>query len=87
MLRFDREDNRAEVETRIQCVLDGFMSASAEIGGFAIVVWDADGASSADLANFTGKIPSIMISDFIRNRLLAAKIEGWTYEGLGYGVE
>lgn len=76
-----RRDARRYVEDYVRQVLD---AQGTDITGFAFVVWGADLSSSADLASGDGSpIPSILIPDFVRNRLLARKIEDWTREGLG----
>ena len=47
--------------------------------GFAMVMWGADGSSHAACRAYPGSnIPSIAVPDFVRNRLLAAKIEEWS---------
>lgn len=70
-----REDEARYAENRMQRVID----AHAErIAGFAIVVWAPDGASTAlTVANETSRMPSILVPDFVRNRLLADTIERW----------
>lgn len=50
------------------------------LGGFAFMIWDTDGSSTVDAANMDGNIPTILIPDFVRNRLLAARIEQWTLD-------
>lgn len=49
------------------------------LAGYALVVWQTDGTSTAFLQS-DGKIPSILVPDFVRNRLLAMRIEDWTIE-------
>lgn len=51
------------------------------LAGYAVVVWRADGGSTAYLQS-NGQIPSILVPDFVRNRLLAQKIEDWTVDTL-----
>ena len=53
-----------------------------EIVGFAFMVWDHRGTSVATAYNMDGHIPAILIPDFVRNRLLAGKIEQWTIDTL-----
>ena len=53
---------------------------AADLAGFAFVVWGRDGESTCDCANLEGHIPTILIPDFVRNRLLAWRIEGWTLD-------
>ena len=53
------------------------------LAGFALVIWDKDNFSTAYVtANELSKIPTIVVGDFVRNRLLAETIERWTREGL-----
>ena len=66
--------SRAHVERMVRKVLD---AQGADIAGFAFVVWAKDGASTADAQNKTSSIPNILIPDFVRNRLLAERIEAW----------
>lgn len=48
------------------------------IVGYAVVLWDADGGSNASLVAGQGSsIPSIAMPEFVKNRLLAAKIQDW----------
>ena len=59
-------------------MIDGFHSEGPAVVGFALVIWDADGGSSATVRAGAGStIPSIAMPDFVRNRLLAAKINEW----------
>jgi hypothetical protein len=45
------------------------------------VAWGPDNASVATLSsNDLSKIPSILVGDFVRNRLLAYTIERWVSE-------
>lgn len=64
-----------------QTIRDVVKAASSPIAGFALVTWQADGASIAvcKVGGASG-IPSIMVPDFVRNRLLAQRIESWTIE-------
>lgn len=51
------------------------------LAGYAFVAWGTDGMSIAHLQS-NGQIPSILVPDFVRNRLLAEKIEDWTIDTL-----
>lgn len=74
------EQDRANVEYWVKHTLDAH---DARICGMALVVWDQDCASTATLrANPGSPIPGALIPDFVRNRLLAEKIEEWTIMGL-----
>jgi hypothetical protein len=47
--------------------------------GWALVIWDGNLGSSASLCVGQGStIPSIAMPEFIKNRLLAAKINEWS---------
>lgn len=51
--------------------------------GFALVVWGSDQSSTAECMVSQGScIPTILVPDFVKNRLLAERIERWTREGL-----
>jgi len=77
-----KRKNRADLDRLVRETLAFYPSDSCDIGGFAFVVWDAEGASTCVLANYDGRIPSILIPDFVRNRLLAQKIIQWTMDDL-----
>lgn len=54
--------------------------------GFALVAWGADLSSTSECKVSQGsRIPTILVPDFVRNRLLAERIEEWTVEGLKLG--
>jgi hypothetical protein len=79
-------ENRANIERRIRDALDAH---GPKVCGFALVVWGEDGRSTADLGTHTPEsgmvIPEILVPDFVRNRLLACKIEDWTLDSVrGY---
>lgn len=78
-------ENRRDIERRLRAVLD---AQGDDICGFAIVVWGSDTRSTADLGaklQAGSVIPEILIPDFVRNRLLAVKIEQWTVDAVnGY---
>lgn len=74
------EDDRRFVEARIREVLDGH---NDRIAGVAIVVWAPDSGSTALMSvNNSSAIPSILVPDFVRNRLLAERIEAWTIDAI-----
>lgn len=51
------------------------------IAGFALVAWEADCTSLAVChVGGASSIPTILVPDFVRNRLLAQRIESWTIE-------
>lgn len=80
----NQEDAKREFVER--CVDDVIArhNTDGRLGGFAFMVWDTDGASTVDAANMDGYIPTILIPDFVRNRLLAYRIETWTLDTI-YG--
>ena len=56
---------------------------TGDVAGAAFVVWSADNGSSAMMfAGADSRIPSILIPDFVRNRLLAVKIIDWTKDDI-----
>lgn len=62
-------------------VANGVDALNSEIAGFAFVVWGKDGTSVCIQRVKDGSmIPSILVPDFVRNRLLAERIEQWTIE-------
>ena len=76
------DENRQAIEQAVRAVLDahGF-----DLAGFAIVVWGEQGTSTADMRTRSPEktgvvIPSILVPDFVRNRLLGMKIEQWAVE-------
>lgn len=80
-LKPEKDVDRTLIERRIRAVLDGH---GGDFAGFALVVWNAEGASTADMANREPRqgayIPAILIPDFVRNRLLGMKIEEWAVD-------
>lgn len=71
-----RDDEARYAEDRLKKVI---AAHDERIAGFAMVVWAPDGASTAlTVVNETSKMPSILVPDFVRNRLLADTIERWT---------
>jgi len=70
---------RAYALTSARQVISSF---GTDLAGFAVVAWGRDLESCADACNFDGRIPAILIPDFVRNRLLAQRIEAWTLDAL-----
>lgn len=68
---------RGYMERHIHEVFDGH---GDDLAGIAIVVWGSDNASTcySGIGDGKNQIPSILIPDFVRNRLLAERIEKWT---------
>lgn len=52
--------------------------SKGRVEGFAVMIWGSDG--STVYAHTDGSIPSILVPDFVRNRLLASRIEAWTID-------
>ena len=73
---------RKRIDERIKTLLDNQFEDGGSLTGFALVVWGADGTSCADMMSSGGVTPEIMIPDFVRNRLLAEKIEHWTIDSV-----
>lgn len=69
------------IRAQLKKVVAWAMEMDRPLGGAAIAVWDIDGSSICDLQS-NGTIPAILVPDFVRNRLLAAKIEDWTIDTL-----
>ena len=63
-------------------IAEGLQTQGA-VAGFAFVAWDGAGRSTSITHVKNGSmIPTILVPDFVRNRLLAERIERWTVEGL-----
>lgn len=61
-------------------------AAGHRIAGYAMVAWDADGTSwSTCRVGQASAIPSVLVPDFVRNKLLAQRIEDWTIESINEG--
>lgn len=73
---------RINLMREIHGTLDGYQDdGTADIAGFAFVVWGSDNTSSAVVrCGARSRVPAIAAPDFIRNRLLASKIEDWLKE-------
>lgn len=80
-LHIDKDEDRALIEKLVRNVFDSHRGGFA---GFALVVWAPDGASTADMGMKSidqgAQIPSMLIPDFVRNRLLGMKIEEWAVD-------
>lgn len=71
-------------------IITGHVAASTDImlkhgdiAGFAFVVWDREGGSIVCVKlKDSCTIPGILVPDFVRNRILAEKIQEWTIEKL-----
>lgn len=73
------EDHRAAIADCVNSILNGH---GTDIAGMAFVVWGSDMQSTADMKVFGNPIPTMLVPDFVRNRLLAERIETWTLEAL-----
>lgn len=70
----------AYAKERIGRVVDAL---AGPVAGFAIVAWGPDGKSTALMHTTKASLmPSMMIPEFVRNRLLADQIERWTIESV-----
>ena len=77
-LTHGHERARAAVMAEVRGCLDGMETDDKPVVGMALVLWCADGGSNAVVKAFPGSnLPSIALPDFVRNRLLAAKIQEW----------
>ncbi len=76
VIRSEDVDYTASIRSRVEKCLD----AQPNPVGFAFVVWSNDHNSVADAANYRSNIPTILIPDFVRNRLLAERIVDWAVE-------
>lgn len=71
---------RKAIETSIKRQIDNQTADGSMIAGYALVVWGYDGKSTAKSFTDGGVSPSMLVPDFVKNRLLADKIEDWTIE-------
>lgn len=76
LLRPDVDEKRQHIERAVREMLDQHC-ADGELAGFCFMIWDTDCKSTATSANMGGHIPSVVIPDFVRNRLLQQRIEDW----------
>ena len=54
-----------------------------EVAGCTFMVWNVDGSSTCQTDIKDGsRIPSILVPDFVRNRLLAERIERWAVDAV-----
>ena len=62
----------------MRTLVDAAQRDGRPIVGYAVVLWDAENGSNASLRTGQGSsIPSIAMPEFVKNRLLASKIEEW----------
>ena len=74
------ERTRSAIIREATSMFDAMISDGRPVVGMALVLWDGDGGSAAALKAYPGSlIPSIAMPEFVRNRLLAAKIEEWVH--------
>jgi len=75
----DRSDQaRISFLRDMRALVDAMQRDGRPIVGYAVVLWDADNGSNASLrAGLGSSIPSIAMPEFVKNRLLASKIEEW----------
>ena len=86
LLRRPVSVERQCIEQDIRDVLDAH---GGDFAGYAIVVWAPNSDSTASArSGQDSRIPTIMVPDFVRNRLLAERIEEWSVRAvmrkLGY---
>ena len=80
LLRPAVQEGRARVERQVRTLLDA-MDDDGDVAGFAVVVWDKDGASAC--SHWHGPdscVPVPLIPEFVRNRLLLGIGVGWTID-------
>lgn len=79
LLRPEVDANRGKAERFIRETLD--QHPGSELAGYAFVTWGPDGGSTCTQWVGPGStIPTILIPDFVRNRLLAATAVSWTIQ-------
>lgn len=72
--------DRSDVARTIGRVMDVHFGSSGFLGGFAFVVWNTDGASTAKLACYNGMLTRVLAPDFVRDRLMLQTAEDWSRE-------
>lgn len=72
----DTPRKRAATLSKVREVLE----TQGNVSGYAFVAWGGDGMSTAYMFCGPGSFPSIYAPDFVRNRLLALKVEEWTMD-------
>jgi hypothetical protein len=73
------ERTRRAIMAETRQMIDNMTLEGRPVVGFAIVMWDSEGASDAACRAYPGSnIPTIALPDFVRNRLLASKIADWS---------
>lgn len=80
LLREPANADRGAIEAHLRETIDAH---GQDFAGYAVVFWSSDGGSTADLRlGSNSKIPSILVPDFVRNRLLALQVERWTIDSV-----
>lgn len=70
--------SRGEVEASIrESVRDYYDTYSGFVGGYAIVIWQADGSSTARIRNYNGIVPLAITPDFVRERVNLQIMKDW----------
>jgi hypothetical protein len=85
LIQLDKAQNSrtiSYVQEKLKQTIEAHSDNGGFVAGFAFVIWDKDGSSTANAGNLHGNIPSILIPDFVRNRLLASVIEKWTRDAV-----
>jgi hypothetical protein len=78
-LRPEQDFARAHVLGEVKDIVNAHGDAGCNIAGFAFVIWASDNASTATVrCGPLSTIPSVAMPEFIKQRLLAAKIEEWS---------
>ncbi len=75
-----RKRNQDDIAKAIAEVLDGH---GPDAVGVALVLWDADGHSTACCRALLGsRIPPVLVPEFVKMRLLGEVIEGWAVDAV-----
>jgi hypothetical protein len=75
-----RAADKRLIERHIAATIEGH---GDDFAGFALVIWGGDLGSTCHMgAGPRSTIPGILIPDFARARLLAAKISEWTQDDI-----
>ena len=78
-LKNGHERTYDSIMSEMRELLDSMREHSQPAVGFAIVAWSADTMSWATARSYPGSsIPAIMVPDFVRERLMAERINEWS---------
>lgn len=79
VLRNAKSEDHGVIIHHVSQAIDAMKNC--DVAGMAFILWDIEGTSVVkQLVKDGSRIPCILVPDFVRNRLLADRIEEWTIE-------